>query len=85
MKNSFGNNIIITLFGESHGEMIGAVLDGVASGISVDMNYINAEMAKRSPYGRISTQRRETDEVQIVSGVYEGFTTGTPITLLIKN
>ena len=85
MKNSFGNNISITLFGESHGEMIGAVLDGMPSGIPIDVDFISAEMLKRRAYGKISTARTEADIPTIVSGVYNGYTTGTPITVLIKN
>ena len=85
MKNTFGNNISLTLFGESHGECIGAVLDGVCAGIRVDEEYIRARLEQRKPHGAISTQRREADEVNIVSGVFCGVTTGTPITILIKN
>ena len=85
MKNTFGNNISITLFGESHGEYIGAVLDGVCSGLSVDEEYIAKKLEQRKPHGAISTKRCEPDKVEIVSGVFNGVTTGTPITLLIKN
>lgn len=85
MKNTFGNNISITLFGESHGEYIGAVLDGVCAGIVIDEEYIREKLEQRKPHGAISTKRHEPDELKIVSGVYEGVTTGTPITLLIKN
>ena len=85
MKNTFGNIISITLFGESHGEYIGAVLDGVCAGISVDEEYIAKKLGQRKPHGAISTKRCEPDKVEIVSGVYNGVTTGTPITLLIKN
>ena len=85
MKNTFGNIISITLFGESHGEYIGAVLDGVCAGITVDEEYIAKKLEQRKPHGAISTKRCEPDNVEIVSGVYNGVTTGTPITLLIKN
>ena len=85
MKNSFGNNCIITLFGESHGEAVGAVLDGFAPGIEVDENFIALQMQKRQGIEEISTKRREKDTVEIISGVFEGKTTGTPITFLIKN
>ncbi len=85
MKNTFGNNISITLFGESHGEMIGAVLDGLPAGIKADTRHIEKKLAQRKPYGRISTPRREADAVRIVSGVKDGITTGTPIALLIEN
>lgn len=85
MKNTFGNNISITLFGESHGEYIGAVLDGVCAGVKIDEEYIEKKLTQRKPHGAISTKRCEADKVEIVSGVYNGLTTGTPITLLIKN
>ncbi len=85
MKNSFGNNISITLFGESHGEMIGAVLDGIPSGVKIDREAIKREMNKRRPQGEISTSRKEEDEVKIVSGVMNDVSVGTPITLLIQN
>ena len=85
MRNTFGNNITITLFGESHGECIGAVLDGVPAGFALDMNYISARLEQRKPHGAISTQRREGDEPKIVSGVMNGITTGTPITIIINN
>lgn len=85
MKNTFGNNIALTLFGESHGAAIGAVLDGLAPGIKVDEDFIRTQLDKRRPAGKISTARREADEFQIVSGVFEGRTTGTPLTLLIPN
>ena len=85
MKNTFGNNISITLFGESHGEYIGAVLDGVCAGIEIDEEYLKSRLELRKPHGAISTKRHEPDEVNIVSGVFGGVTTGTPITLLIKN
>ena len=85
MKNSFGNQITVTLFGESHGEMIGAVIDGLAPGIAVDFDAINDKLTKRRPSGRISTSRRESDDYKIVSGILRGVTTGTPLTILIPN
>ena len=85
MKNNIGTNISMTLFGESHGEAIGVVLDGLPAGFSIDMNRIGSDMEKRKAKGKISTQRHEQDQVQIVSGFFEGKTTGTPLTLLIKN
>ena len=85
MKNTFGQSITVTLIGESHGPEIGAVLDGVAPGICVDEDYIKACLALRRPYGKISTARCEADEFRIVSGVFNGYTTGTPITILIPN
>ncbi len=85
MKNTFGNALSVTLFGESHGAEIGAVIDGLAPGIKIDTDYIKKQMNKRRAYGKISTGRQEEDAVEIVSGVFEGFTTGTPLTLIIKN
>lgn len=85
MKNVFGSSISVTLFGESHGEQIGAVLDGVAPGIAIDMDFICKQLELRKPYGKISTQRVEADEPHIVSGVFEGKTTGTPICILFEN
>ena len=85
MKNTFGSSVSLTVFGESHGAAIGAVLDGVAPGIKVDEEYINKKISQRMPYGKISTARHEEDKVEILSGVYNGFTTGTPIAIIIKN
>ena len=86
MKNTFGNNISVTLFGESHGDMIGAVLDGMTPGIPVDEAYIAHQMnLRRSANAMLSTSRAEPDLVRIVSGVFDGKTTGTPITFLIEN
>ena len=85
MRNSLGTNVILTLFGESHGSMIGAVLDGLAPGIAIDEAFISAQLAKRRPSGATDTARREKDDWQIVSGVKDGFTTGAPICILIPN
>ena len=85
MKNTFGTSVSVTLFGESHGPEIGAVLDGLAPGLAVDEAYIAAKLALRRPYGRISTGRVEPDPFRIVSGVFEGKTTGTPLAILIPN
>lgn len=85
MKNSIGTNISLTLFGESHGEAIGVVLDGLPAGFKIDLDRIKSDMNKRKAKGRISTQRHEGDEVHIVSGFFEGKTTGSPLTILIEN
>ncbi len=85
MKNSIGNHITVTLFGESHGMGLGAIIDGMAPGVTVDTEYIAKQMELRKPHGKISTQRKEADEVKILSGVFEGKTTGTPISLVIEN
>lgn len=85
MKNSFGNSIVITLFGESHGDYIGAVLDGLAPGIKINEDHISAKLAQRRPNGSISTSRVEADEYSIVSGAFNGYTTGAPLCILIPN
>ncbi len=85
MKNTFGSNVSLTLFGESHGEGIGAVLDGLAAGIPVDRDFIAAQLSLRRPQGQISTPRVEKDNFKILSGVFEGKTTGTPICIVIPN
>ena len=85
MKNSFGNNIILTVFGESHGAEIGAVIDGLEPGLEIDIEKIKYQLSLRRPYGKISTSRVEADEFRIVSGFFEGRTTGTPLTVLIPN
>ncbi|MBE6608766.1 MAG: chorismate synthase [Ruminococcaceae bacterium] len=85
MKNTFGNSVAVTLFGESHGEYIGAVIDGLAPGVEINREYISHMLTLRRPEGKISTQRSEKDEFKIISGVINDLTTGTPITVLIPN
>ncbi len=85
MKNSIGTSVILSLFGESHGPAIGAVLDGMAAGIPVDEQFIARQMELRRSVASLSTPRREADRVNIISGVYKGKTTGTPITFIIEN
>ena len=85
MKNTFGTSVAVTIFGESHGEAIGAVLDGLAPGICVDEDFIAAQLTLRRPSGKTGTARREQDPFRIVSGCFEGKTTGTPLTILIPN
>lgn len=85
MKNTIGNSLTLTLFGESHGKAIGAVLDGLPSGIEVDEKFISSQMEKRKGVNSISTARREADEVKILSGVFENKTTGTPVCFMIEN
>lgn len=85
MKNSFGTSVSLTLFGESHGAEIGAVIDGLAPGIEIDEGFIAERLSLRRPHGKISTSRVEADEFRIVSGVFNQKTTGTPITILIPN
>lgn len=84
--NIFGNIFRIVTFGESHGPMIGVVIDGIKPNLEINTEEIQLELDRRKPgQSTISTQRKESDTVQIVSGIYEGKTTGTPICLLIKN
>ncbi len=85
MKNSFGNNVQITIFGESHGPFIGAVIDGLTPGIKVDEDFIVHQLSLRRPSGVISTARVEKDQFQIVSGLFNGRATGTPLCILIPN
>lgn len=85
MKNTFGNSVAVTLFGESHGPYIGAVVDGLAPGIPINHAYIVHMLTLRRPAGKISTARQERDPYQIISGVRNGKTTGTPLTILIPN
>lgn len=85
MKNNFGTNISMTIFGESHGPCIGITLDGLPAGFKIDLERIKEDMEKRKAKGSISTQRHEDDEVEIVSGFFNGYTTGTTLTILIQN
>ena len=73
LKNTFGSSVSVTIFGESHGTMIGAVLDGIAPGIAVDEEFIAAQMSLRRAAGSISTARHEADKVRIVSGVFYAY------------
>ena len=85
MKNTFGSSLSLTVFGESHGPSVGAVLDGLAPGMEVKNEYIVRVLEKRRPYGKISTSRHEKDVFSILSGVYNGRTTGTPLCIVIPN
>ena len=85
MKNTFGNNISFTLFGESHGPAIGITIDGLPSGFAIDLDRVRKDLDKRKPKGKISTQRKEKDEIHILSGFFEGYTTGTALTILFEN
>jgi len=85
-KNTFGTLFKLTTFGESHGKAIGGIVDGCPAGISIDFQAINIEMQRRKPgQSNITTQRKEEDEVNFLSGIFEGKTTGTPIGFLIEN
>lgn len=84
--NTFGHLFRISTFGESHGEAIGVIIDGCPAQLPIDMEYIQSELDKRRPgQSKITTQRKESDTVQILSGIFEGKSTGTPIALLIPN
>ena len=82
----FGKLFTITTFGESHGKGIGVIIDGCPAGIDINIDFIQSELRRRRPgQSAIVTQRKENDEVQILSGVFEGFATGSPIAMLIPN
>jgi len=85
MKNTFGQSITITLFGESHGAAVGCVIDGIAPGIEVKDEVIKELLSKRRPQSKLDTPRQEKDNYQILSGVFNGKTTGTPICISIPN
>ena len=86
MRNTFGNIFTLTTFGESHGEGVGGVIDGMPAGIAVDLDFIQSELDRRKPgQSKITTSRAEGDKVEILSGVFEGRTTGCPIGFLVRN
>ncbi len=86
MSNSFGKIFTLTTFGESHGLAVGGVIDGMPAGIDFDEAFLQAEMARRRPgQSDITTGRREADRVEILSGIFEGKTTGTPIGFEVRN
>ena len=86
MSNSFGKIFTITTFGESHGEAIGGVIDGCPAGVELNFEAIQKDMDRRKPgQSKIVTQRKEPDEVQFLSGIFEGKTTGASIGFIIKN
>lgn len=86
MRNTFGNIFRLTTFGESHGEAVGGVVDGMPAGIDIDVNFIQTELDRRRPgQSRITTGRKEPDRIEILSGVFEGKSTGTPIGFIVRN
>ena len=86
MNNSFGNLYRITSFGESHGDLIGIILDGVPAGLELDLDYIQSELEKRKPgQSKLTTARFEEDKVKILSGTFKNKTTGAPLCLIIEN
>ena len=86
MRNTFGNLFTLTTFGESHGPAIGGVIDGMPAGIDVDMDFIQHELNRRRPgQSDLTTSRQEADRVELLSGVFEGKTTGAPIGFIVRN
>ncbi len=85
MRNTFGNSLTVTLFGESHGPAVGIVIDGLEPGITVDEEKIKEHLEKRRPKGRTETPRVEEDRFSIVSGVFNNKTCGTALTIVIPN
>ena len=84
--NTFGKRLTLTTFGESHGKAIGCILDGVPAGLKIDEDFIQSELDRRKPgKSKLETGRKEPDRVEILSGVFEGVSTGTPITMVIFN
>ena len=85
MKNTFGQSVSVSLFGESHGPAVGAVIDGLSPGIAVSEEFIAGQLSRRRPSSALDTPRQEKDEFKILSGVFNGKTTGTPICIVIPN
>lgn len=86
MGNSFGTLFKITTFGESHGKTIGVVIDGCPAGLEIDEAFIQSELDRRKPgQSKITTQRKEEDKIELLSGVFEGKSIGTPIAIVIRN
>jgi len=85
-NNTFGNIFRLTTFGESHGAGIGGVVDGFPAGIELDMDFVQSELERRKPgQSKITTDRKEADRVEFLSGIFEGKTTGCPIGFLVRN
>lgn len=86
MSSIYGEKVKVSIFGESHGKAIGAVIDGLESGFLIDFDQIETQMKRRAPgYSDVSTERKEPDEVYVLSGIKNGFTTGTPVVGVIEN
>lgn len=86
MRNTFGHIFTLTTFGESHGEAVGGVVDGMPPGIDIDMQFVQNELNRRRPgQSSITTDRKEADEVSFLSGIYEGKSTGAPIAFMVTN
>ena len=85
MSSMIGDNIKVSLFGESHGSVVGATIHGLESGIKIDYEFIKHQMNLRKANDNLSTSRVEEDEVKFISGVFNNFTTGAPLTVIIEN
>ena len=86
MRNTFGNLFRLTTFGESHGPAVGGVIDGMPAGIDIDIDFIQSELNRRRPgQSHITTDRKEPDQIELLSGIFEGKSTGTPIGFLVRN
>ena len=86
MSNTFGRIFTLTTFGESHGEAVGGVVDGMPAGIDIDLEFIQSELNRRRPgQSKITTSRQEPDQVELLSGVFEGKSTGCPIGFIVRN
>lgn len=86
MRNTFGNIFTVTTFGESHGAGVGGVIDGFPAGIDIDLDFVQSELDRRKPgQSNITTGRKEGDVVEVLSGVFEGKSTGCPIGFLVRN
>src|SRR4030088_185836 len=86
MSSSFGTLFRLTTFGESHGPAVGVVIDGCPPRLSLGVEEIQRDLDRRRPgQSRLTTQRKEADTAEIISGLYEGRTTGTPLAVLVRN
>lgn len=86
MRNTFGHLFTLTTFGESHGAAVGGVVDGMPAGIDIDVEFIQQELNRRRPgQSKITTSRQEADQVELLSGVFEGRSTGCPIGFIVRN
>lgn len=86
MRNTFGNLFTLTSFGESHGTAVGGVVDGMPAGVEIDLDFIQKELNRRRPgQSKLTTSRKEPDQVELLSGVFEGKSTGAPIGFIVKN
>ncbi len=84
--NTFGEILTLTTFGESHGKAVGGVLDGFPAGFKIDLNFIQKELDRRRPgQSAIVSSRKEVDKVEFLSGIFDGYSLGTPIAFIVKN